>query len=226
MKHLITEYINAQSNRWATSTIKSEHSRLNAMAHVLNGDPLTLWNGLQSMGAYARKTAFIRAGSFWEWAHKSAVYKDWMKDNQRLFTNAYTKERLDISYDEAVLAIESIEDTAIKKRAQEILMGAVRYCESTQPVSDTVIGKGGKIRPDFRQPVTGPAYTGSYLTFWRALKKVGLKPHTLRKLALTRMAERGASLFDLMEVAGWSTPQTAASYIQPSKTEKLKKMLA
>lgn len=225
MNILIDKYLSNHVTKWAASTLKSERSRLRALAPYLNGDPNHLWNSLQELSPYARKTAFVRAGAFWAWVGNGDVYKNWMKTNPRLFANCYVKERLDISYDQALIAIESIEDNAIKRRALEIIQGAVRYCESMQPIGHQVIGKGGKIRSDFRPHVEGPAYTGTYLGFWRALKKVGLKPHTLRKLALTRMAENGASLFDLMEVAGWSSPQTAASYIQPKKIQSLKKLL-
>ncbi len=227
MLNLIDKYIDAHRNKWAASTLRSERARLRSVALYLTGDPEVLFNRLSiTISDYTRLTVFVRVGAFWKWAGKGDIYLNYMRTNSRLFANSYVKERLDITYEEAASAINSIENTAVKKRALEILNGAVRYCESAQPIGETVVGKGGTIRPDFRTEIAGPAYEGSYVSFWRAMKKVGLKPHTLRKLALTRLVENGASLFDLMEVAGWSSTQPASSYIQPKQTAKLKKLLA
>lgn len=232
----LNQYMAANANKWAPATLKSERARLIKLLPILNGRPEVLWQYTSAhLAPYSAHTTWIRAAAFYQWladnnqvvVETGGIYSRWMDTNRRLFKNTYRKETIPMTYDEAVRAVASLPDASIRRRAMEILGGSLRYCESGQPLGrDFVIGKGGKERPDFRPLVEGPDYTGSYSTFWRALKSVGLKPHSLRKLALTKMVSNGATLFDLMQVAGWSSPTTAASYVQPQQTSKLKMLLA
>lgn len=227
IEHL-NSYIASNANKWAPTTLKSERARLVKLLPLLNGRPETLWQYTSTaLKPYSAHTTWIRAAAFYSHATGSNVYRSWMDANRRLFKNTYKKETLSITYEEARTAIEGLADPAIRRRALEILGGSLRYCESCQPLGrDEIVGKGGKVRPDFRPLVEGPEYTGTYTTFWRAMRSIGLKPHSLRKLALTKMVANGATMFDLMQVAGWSSPTTAASYVQPQQTSKLKKLLA
>jgi integrase len=228
MKNLIKQYVDSNKLSWSPTTQKSELARLMALAPQLDGDPETLWAALQVYKPYTRITTWTRVVAFWDWCgKKSNPYRQWRKTHSRLFKNAYTKERLDITYEEAEKRIETIMDQRIRNTAIDILKSAQRSSEAlTHRAPDgMVIGKGNKRRPDFRPELSGPSYDGPYITFYRALKKVGLKPHTLRKLALTRLVDKGATAYDLMEVAGWSSVQTASSYIQPKNIDRLKKLM-
>lgn len=232
MDQLLDKYIKANEQAWSPTTIKSEKSRLRRLLPYLDSNPDTLWNAIQDKGSYTRLTTWTRVTDFWGWliteGYKTGPnpYEKWRNTNSKKFKNVYNKERLEVTYEEAKERISKLDDGSIRKRALEILYSGQRYCESCQEQSEIVIGKGDKPRPDFRPELPGPSYDRSYATFYRALKGIGLKPHTLRKLALTRLVDKGATVYDLMEVAGWSSPQTAASYIQPKETAKLKKLLS
>jgi integrase len=88
-----------------------------------------------------------------------------------------------------------------------------------------VRGKGGKERILFGD---GSAFRNINLnTLRRELKKVGLKPHSLRKLFVTRLAKRGdLTDADLCEVMGWESYETARSYIQPDRADVLANKIA
>ncbi len=226
MKTLIDSYIKSNVLAWSTTTQTTARASLNAVASAMDGNPLTLWNEIQNRKPYTRQTIWIRVSLFWGWCNPKAdnPYVAWRKANAMAFKNAYTKERIEITYEEAKVRISAIADLAIQKRALEILGSGQRYAESCQSGAE-ILGKGSKPRPNFRPELAGPPFDQSYHTFYRALRQVGLKPHTLRKLALTRMVDKGATVYDIMEVAGWSSIQTASSYIQPKETARLKDLL-
>jgi integrase len=50
---------------------------------------------------------------------------------------------------------------------------------------------------------------------------VGLSPHGVRKLAATRMAERGATSHELMAFFGWSSIKQAETYTRKADRERL-----
>lgn len=227
METLISKYIEANKLSWSSSTRVTAAATLRAVAPSLDGNPETLWAAIQYQKPYTRQTTWTRVCRFWSWAHpkKPNPYLQWRQSNALAFKNSYKKERLEVTYEQALEKIKSISDQAIQRRALEILYSAQRYCEVVQPLGADILGKGAKTRPNFRPELPGPQFDKHYVTFYRALKKVGLKPHTLRKLALTRMVDKGATAYDLMEVAGWSSIQTASSYIQPKETARLKEML-
>jgi integrase len=229
MKILIDKYIKYHALSWSYTTQKSERSRLLRLVPYLTGNPELLWNAIQDRGAYTRVTTWTRVTAFWDWLiqerHKNHnPYDKWRTKHANLFKNSYVKERLEITYEEAKARLNTISDPSIRRRAFEILGSAQRYSESDQE-GEEITGKGSKPRPNLRPELSGPSFDKSYHTFYRALKKVGLKPHTLRKLALTRLVDKGATAYDLMEVAGWSSIQTASSYIQPRETNRLKELL-
>lgn len=229
IKKRIAEYLDDKKNSWSPTTLKVETSRLNGLAEVLDGDPKRLWKALDSYGPYTRVNMYGRVCTFWDEAFPSKPnpYTAWRDKNANFFKNAYEPKRVSLSYDEALTKIKAIEDEAIRARALDILKGAVRWAESEQPKGrDYIVGKGRKKRPDFRPETEGPAFTQSYDTFLRKLRKAtGLTPHDLRKLALTHAAESGAEAADLMEIAGWKSITTAALYLQPKRTDRLKKFL-
>lgn len=226
----LQKYIEKKKNRWAASTLKSEAFRLSSMLPALAcGQPEQLWEFLQAYKPYSRVTMWTRAVDFVTFisGNPENAYKIWRDDNAQLFKNAYTPKKVDMSYEEAKEAIESIKEDPIRIRAQSILSTAQRWSESCQRVDANIIGKGGKRRADLRtlhseqDTDSGP----TYWDFYSALKRVGLCPHDLRKLALTRAAENGAQAQDLMEIAGWSSIQTASFYLQPKTKDRLKQFL-
>lgn len=217
---LLEEYLAARQMAWAPVTHRNTRYALLAMLPHLDG-PAALWKFLQSRKPYARVTMWTQAMSFIQWAidrrkmEGPNEFKIFREENARLFRNTYQPKKPEISYEEAVERINRIADGAIRRRALEIIGSGVRYSESAAIDSHgTVRGKGGKERRVYQPSVDGPNYQGSYQTFRKGLAAVGLKPHDLRKIALSRLVELGADPFDLCQVAGWSSIETAQSYIR------------
>ncbi len=225
----IAAYLASKTNSWAPSTLRSESARLMTIAPYLTGEPLLLWQRLERLKPYSRSTTWTRVSAFWAFTFPGQPnpYVSFRSSNANFFKNAYTKERLCISFTEAKALIASIERVDIRTLALDILGSGCRFAESVQPKGKgTIMGKGSKVRSDLRSDAP-LLFTGSYFAFWRALKDAtGIKPHTLRKLALNRAVENGATEADLMEIAGWSSIATAASYLQPKREKTLKGMMA
>lgn len=228
MKNLIDSYIKDHELAWSQTTIKSERARLIQVADFLNKNPDYLWDCLNKRGIkpYSRVTIWTRVCNFWDWGieHKhfegSNPYKAWRQINARLFKNAYQRKTPEISLKDAEKRIAQINDSAIKLKAFELLRSGLRFTESLSPDSDVVIGKGGKKRTIY---VSQTKYSGGYIKFWRELKKVGLKPHMLRKIKATDLLRKGMDQVTLCEVMGWSSFETARSYLAPLKKEEIKK---
>lgn len=230
IKDAINKYIESKALAWSPSTMKSERARLGAVVEVLSKvglDPAALYEELvKTHKPYTIKTLFTRLSNLELEVFGTAKFKTFKSTHARLFRNAYKKERVQLTMSDAVARINQLKDPAIKAKAFELLYSGMRYTESTTLKDGTVVGKGGKVRTVF-VPITNHdmRYTGTYMAFWRALKAVGLKPHTLRKLRATNLIEQGASLPDLMEIMGWSSVQTASIYLQPKRQEELKTLM-
>lgn len=226
MTHEIKAYLQSKENAWAPSTMKSESSRLAAVANFIDGNAATLWRALSAHAPYTRKTTWIRVAEFWDWLNPGQPnpYRQWMKDNARQFKHAYQRRKVDVTFEEAQSLIGRVENVAFRKQALKLLTSGQRFTESFSGRDGRITGKGGKVRVDCSNPDLESAVRPSqYINFWRALRKVGLRPHDLRKLAATRLRERGLSDTDVMEIMGWSDIRTAQVYYQSSKEKELKR---
>ena len=58
-----------------------------------------------------------------------------------------------------------------------------------------------------------------------ALQKLGLKPHSLRKLLATKLSRSDLRHADIMQVMGWSSIATASKYFQSLNEEQLKQKM-
>lgn len=230
MEQLINQYLISKQWAWAPSTQKSESHRLTAIAGELDGNPERLWRSIQDRGSYTRLTIWTRVADFYDWLIDEGKvkgpneYKKWRKKNAKVFKNCYQKSKPEISYEEALERIRSIDDEGIRKRALEIIGSGTRYKESGNiDEHGNVCGKGSKVRNVFMPRVVGQDFKGNYQLFRRALAKIGLRPHDLRKLFLSKLVELGANEFELCEIAGWSSIATASSYIKVNsdRTRKL-----
>lgn len=221
-RQLVDDYINDKKFAWSPSTIRSERYRLYGLTSQLNGNPIQLWEYLvENQKPYSRSTSWTRVVEFWQFLidegklpYGKNPYKDWRTKNARVFKNVYTKTTPTISYEEAKNRLEGISDLAIRRRALEMLSAGTRYDESGRCKEGHVVGKGSKLRNVYKLEIEGPDYQGSYSYFRRVLQKVGLKPHSLRKIFLSRLVELGANPFELCEIAGWEDIKTASSYIK------------
>ena len=227
----IDQYLAAKTNSWAPTTLRSEGFRLKALLPL--GDmitrPVDVYTTLQSKyKPYALQTLFVRLKDYMTWALKSQIitenpYMGFMEENRNLFKNAYKTEKVNVTYDQALAKIKKITDEVAQRSALVLLKGGLRSHELHQINGTEVTGKGGKVRPLM---VKAPKEElAEYSKLYGELKKVGLKPHTLRKLFATKLVESGMSPQDLCMVMGWSSFATAQRYLQPKADDKLRSLV-
>lgn len=226
MKEQIEAYLESKALAWAPSTLKSERARLQANVEGMKDGPQAHFLELtKSQHPYTIKTCFIRLANFERFSSGTSTYADFIKTNGRLFKHVYEKEKIKIDFEEAKKRVLAIKDPAIKAKAIQLLSSGSRWTESFTLDSDGMVtGKGRKRRK--LHNVAPMAFPYSYSTFLRQLyKETGLKPHSLRKLFATQAVELGFTMADLMEVMGWSTAETANSYLQAKREDELARRL-
>lgn len=225
-------YLEAKRLAWAPSTMRSEARRLTKYCYLVEGgfDAEAIYKELVAadLAPYSIKTLMIRLSDFQTWLGLPATIKKFMETNTRLFKFAYETERLQITYEAAKRLILRIREPEMQTAALIMLEGGLRSCELKTLKGGWVTGKGGKrrevyLRPEFMQF----EFKSTYAALYRALRQVGLKPHTLRKLCATRLWEQpGANDMDLMEVFGWATIDTSKRYRQPKRSTELAKLVS
>lgn len=218
------------------ATQRSEASRLRTHVPKMDVGPKTYFLQLRDSGIrpYTIKTIFTRLSDFRRWQIDSGTiktrqndYREFIVQNANLFKNAYEKEQLTITYSEALKKVRAIKDEAVREKAMQLLATGMRWTESfTLDSRGTVLGKGNKRRKIFNASME-INWKKSYTHFRETLKReTGLKPHSLRKLFATRLAQEGLREADLMSVMGWSNIQTAASYLQPIREKELQETIS
>lgn len=233
-KHIYTNqnlelYIKSKQNAWSANTIKSTKARLSNAFVALNsvsGDLHSFYKLLnaEKYNKYTIKQIFIQLSAFSEQLDCFEV-KNFVRQNALLFKNAYEKERLALDFDEAVTRIKTIKNEPARKLALAMMRTGLRAHEAIKyDGSGSVVGKGAKPRAVYLQEDLS-ALRVNYKQLYKELRMVGLKPHSLRKLAATRLVEKGLKEADLMAILGWNSMQTASSYLQPSKEIELKERL-
>lgn len=228
-KEKIEQYLKAHELAWSSNTLRSERARLLTRAEDLERlTPQALYGLLakEGLSSYSIKTTFIRIKDFYRWASLGDTYEKFMEEHARLFKNAYKRERIEVTYQEAKERINSLPDQEIRTLALDILRSGMRAQEAITRSGSEVVGKGGKRRHVFVCSSTKAPENVKYHALYRALKSVGLKPHTLRKLAATELARKGLQAHDLCEVFGWSNINTAQNYLQPLTQEKIGKIVS
>lgn len=226
-KH-IASYLKAHELAWAPSTLKSERARLNSVADILTNGPEAVYKIKSAeLKPYALKTLFIRLADFDEHQRLNIGFKAFMKENARLFKHAYVKEQTGHgSINQVSNLLADIQSDRIRALATGILRNGLRISELTTYSKSTglVVGKGGRVRR-LLAPEALPDQLCSereVRELRRELKRLGLKPHTLRKAAASALArDGGLRSEDLLYVMGWNSLQTAASYLQPLDDARL-----
>lgn len=205
--------------------MRSEESRLYALAANLDGNPDNLWAAIEDRKPYTRATVWTRVTDFWNWCQARGYtstnpYAVYREENAKLFKHVYSPRKPTMSYEEARKRIESISNAGARRKALELLASGMRYTESlTRDNEGYVVGKGGRVRETFVPELDGPAFSGKYHELRRELARVGLKPHMLRKLFATKLAAK-ANEFELCEIMGWSALQTAKAYVNVADERK------
>ncbi len=222
MRDLIEQYLADHKTAWAETTYKTERSRLMSVSGLIKDGPEVLFEEVSKvMKPYSIKTLFIRIVKFETWVGKETTYRDYLTKHRNRFKHAYKKEDIDVSYDEALRRIDSL-PAGYREFAHGLISTGLRISEAYSVENGRVVGKGGKSRRVFGSVETNGI---SKSAFAAALKAIGLKPHTLRKLCATRIADRGASPADLCRIFGWSSIATAYAYLQPADDNRLQEMM-
>lgn len=214
MKTKIDTYLQSKALAWSPSTLRSERHRLTAVAAWMSLPAAEFFSQLQTKyKPYAVKTTMLRAAECLAF-HGDNSYKEFMQVNARLFKNCYERKLVGMTFEQAKKRIEKITNEQARQAAKLMLTTGMRVHEALKyDGSGKVIGKGDRMRAIFStERISGET---NYASIYKELKKVGLKPHDLRKLAATQLAKAGFKEADLMAVMGWSNIQTASNYLQP-----------
>lgn len=229
---LVDTFIATKKNSWSENTVEASRSRLRALDYTLFDKAEKFHTYLvevRKQKPYTVKTTFITTAAFYQWAMDNGhmplapnKLRAFIDENARLFKNAYQKKPTKLSWEDVVAKIKEIDDKEVRLKAIELLHTGMRWEESFTLKDGMIIGKGNKARTVHLQPGMQPApFTRSYSTFLNHLKEVGLTPHTLRKVFATQLVKLGGDQFDLMKVMGWSSIQTATSYIESQSSADL-----
>ncbi len=236
---VIEAYLEIASRSWSLSTQVSEASRLRALLPLLQEhgfSPDAIYGGLstQGVGAYTIKTAFIRLSKVYDFVvdlnlvdKHTNPFKSYMKHtapNKFKTSNVYKPKVVPLTYEQLKVEVDLVADSVLKDTLRFMMQSGLRIHEvyKVQKSIDGnffVQGKGGKMRPVMTAP---PAVLASKGVVQKTLMKFGLTPHALRKLAATKLAASGMVVSDLQQVFGWSSLQTAQSYIQQTDSNNLK----
>jgi len=234
MLSIALDYLKSRDLSWSESTKRSERSRLlSIISYLVPHHPEILWKAIEHFSPYTRTTYWTRVVVFVDWAIRNErmqspnSYKIFKDENRRLFKYVYQRKFPTITFEEAKERIQNISDQAIKRKALEILYSGLRWKESFTYCSSTssICGKGNKPRIIYKPEIPGPDYKKSYATFLRAIKRIGIKPHDLRKLAATFFYKQGLDEFTLLSIMGWEKLDTARAYIKPTSIEEVKTIL-
>jgi len=226
VQKLVNEYLEYWGKIWSSSTLRSETSRLSAAVpfidQVLNkNEKIAIALEQLNLKPYAEKTLLIRCKHFVDYSGITPnPFCSYLKQSQTKYRHAYKKETVEITYEQARSRIEGISEPAVKQAALFLLETGLRANELGKVTEGSVIGKGGKKRVVYSDKT--PINTPSYRSLHYELKKIGLKPHTLRKLFATKLVENGFNGFELCRVMGWESINTATSYLQLKADEELK----
>lgn len=234
---LYYSYLTYYDKIWDTKTYEVERSKLKTIVRAMRKSGfsgIAFYNALKEEGyaPYTIKSLVQRAASLYQHGQDSdflSKFNNPMKDllirHPQLFRNAYKTERLTIDFDEAKAKILTIQNVEVRDFCLALLMSGLRIHEAyiVNQQTSSVVGKGDKERYvmfDYPHQTFPPASTVR-----RTLAKLGLKPHTLRKLLATKLSRSDMTYTDICAVLGWSSLQTAAKYLQPLKEEQLKQKM-
>lgn len=235
MKTLIKQYICDMTLSWAPSTLKSEEARLRRVGPFLHLDPRLVWEKLSHLKPYSRVTTWTRITAFYEWCIEEGKlegpnqFKRFRRKRAKLFKHCYERKPSQVSAAEIRERLKTL-PRHVEQKALQLLGSGLRWSESLTLKDGFVIGKGGKKRKVFGGNVSmgvqyGDLVSTNYGRLVRCLRKIGLKPHDLRKAFAQSLVEKGLNEFDLCHVMGWESLETAKSYVRAKKDEELQRLI-
>lgn len=229
---MIDKYVESKEYAWAPATQRSVKKRLRAVGALASAnDGQALYDELsKTLQPYSIKTTFYNVSKYTDWLIENGhiegpnKVRKFMHDYARLFKNSYVKKELPdgVTFEQAKDKLKSITDRGVRRHAELLLHSGLRYQESLTYNGATVVGKGGRTRRVFggKAPL-GDNEKVSYTTLYRELRKIGLTPHMLRKLFATALVRKGVDFKTLMDFMGWTSTETASSYVQSIKQDEM-----
>lgn len=177
---------------------------------------------------YAAKTTLIRLADYFAY-YNDHTGKRWLKENANVFKAAYKRATESRSVAEIQGLLSKVGDAHARLLGEEILLSGTRATEALTRRGDYVVGKGGAERKVFGRALLTDSQRRERCTYsklWSELRRVGLKPHSLRKAFATEVARSGrVGEAELLRIMGWTSMQTATSYLQPLRDEKLQSIV-
>lgn len=229
-KSVVKSFLKYHETAWAPSTLKTETARLSAIEPLLGLAPKDLHEALQTRGQspYTIKATLMRLATIEAWAVKQGmlsgpgVFSEYLRLHRNRLKHAYQRREVNVALEDVDTKLATL-PRDIQPTVQFMLLTGLRISEVYKIQKDPrglfVVGKGGKPRRIYGTMEVPDLASRDKVR--RALTKVGLRPHDLRKIAATRLAIRGATAQDLCEVFGWNTVTTAFYYLQAKREDKL-----
>ena len=243
-KASVEAYLEVASRGWSMSSQTSEAARLRKLVPLLEQygfNAESIYNELyKTMSAYTMRTIFVRLKRLYDFCVKMELlptgaannpfehYMTIVAPNKFKMANVYKPKEVGSNYTTIKAKIKSLVDADIRASLLFLLQTGLRVSELYKLQQDTLIGnwyvkgKGGKLRSVMFTP---PEKIVSKWAMQKELIKLSLTFHSLRKLAATQLANSGLTANDLQIVFGWSSINTAQSYLQKTSDEKLKQKL-
>jgi len=190
---------------------------------VITGDPTDL---LTYLNAYLSQMSILATYSdvttFVEWCiHTKRMdgpnqYEIYRKRHRRKsFFKGHGTPRKDLpSLATAEALIATLKSPKVKRKALELLVTGMRWRESLTLKDGVVLGKGLKPRKISLPAIPGPPWVGHYDSFRKALAKIGLKPHDLRKIYATHLAKvLRLNAYEIQAKLGHASILTSQAYV-------------
>jgi len=241
---VVGAYLEISSRSWSKSTQLSESARLRKLIpalnlHGFNPDKLYSYMTEADLGEYTIKTSFIRLSKLYDFCKYADVLevsvsinpiKDYMTvraPNKFKVSNVYKPKKVKSTFKEVVSKIERMADLKIKTTLDFLIKTGLRIhelykIETTEDGRYIVKGKGGKYRFILIPP---PKEIPKLSEIRKALDKMRLTPHSLRKLLATELASSNVPASSIQQMFGWSSINTAQSYIQAASFDELNKQV-
>lgn len=218
----MAKLLERKARAWAPTTLRSETARLRTLVRLLETEsrPASVVAGLaRAYGSYAAATAWVRVRQLAEEAGEDVRAWDraW-RDRPREMRQAYRRRLVDLTPAQVLGKLAHVEDVDVRAAAAHMLRNGLRACEAGQ-AGGSVVGKGAKER----EVLFPGGVAVSYGRLHRALRKVGLRPHDLRKVFATDLWRRHPDVVDVAKVMGWQSFETARSYVAPRSLDDVRR---
>lgn len=248
------EFIENKQSVWSSTTYKNalyELETLNSLGFPEIPPQEMFKTMMLRFGRYTVKQLFVRATQLERHVLKSTHYRDWVRDNNSAFRNAYEK-RVRIPTSGDVSALVNYATTYNPGIVNQILLmaytglrkseaAAVRWSDINRVTNELYVsnGKGRKTRHIPISPHTLSRLIPNNISYvcvpnnniWRLIKQIchrigvdQITPHSLRAYCISQLSGK-LSVPELMDFAGHSDFKTTCKYIVTNKAQMHQKIM-